>query len=199
MREKESLRPIGNARLLQSIGRRCERPDRAAHDAREGGGAPVVGAQALHRQARHRRRHARRPGEGPHGRRGGGRARRRGGRRPDRLPGGALHGGARPASAGRDGDIRAAARATWTFSTRSEGAVASERRRRGEPLDQGAGQPLRARAPRDGGLAAGLRAHGVRGRARLLLRPRGDDPRRGPPPARRGSSASAYAPRASPT
>lgn len=48
-----------------------------------------------------------------------------------------------------------------------------------QPLDQGAGEPLRARAARDGGVPARLREDGRRGRAGLRLRPRGDDARRG--------------------
>lgn len=91
-------------------GRGRERPDRAAHDAREGGGAPVVGAEALHRQARRRRRHARRPGAGAHGRRGGGGARAAAAAGPIVYDEG-HYAEALDGKRWADGDIRAAARA----------------------------------------------------------------------------------------
>ena len=77
MREKESLRPIGNLRLLESmvgdVSVQTVPPTMLVRGRRQG----VVRAQALHRPARERRGDARRPGRGEDGRRGGRRPRRR--------------------------------------------------------------------------------------------------------------------------
>ena len=71
-------------------------------------------------------------------------ARRRGGRRPRSSTGRSTTWRRSTASAGRTATYARPPAPTWTFSTRSEGAVASERRRRGEPLDQGRGTTLSA-------------------------------------------------------
>lgn len=160
-------------------GGRRERPDRPADHARQGRRQGVVRAQALHRPARERRGDARRPSRCQDGRRGGRRPRRR-------CPGRRGQSATTPTTTGRPSRGSGAwpprtsprPRApTSRCSTRSEGR--DGRRRGGQPLDQGAGEPLRARAARDGGVPARLREDGRRGRAGLRLRPRGDDARRG--------------------
>ncbi len=70
----------------------------------------MVGPQALHRQARQRRRHAGRPGPRPHGGRGGGGA-RPGGRRGPIVYEEAHYLEALEGKRWADGDIREAARA----------------------------------------------------------------------------------------
>ena len=118
---------IGKTHLAQAYGRECcmrglktyhikatELRDRVQvvppDHARPRRGQAVVGPQALHRQARQRRRHAGRPGPRPHGGRGGGGARPGGRRRPHRLRGGALPRGARGEALGGRRHTRGRAR-----------------------------------------------------------------------------------------
>ena len=155
-------------------GGRRERPDRPADHARQGPPAREWSrAQALHRPARERRGDAlggqvvvRMAGEevavhdaasGPS--------------EADRLRPRPLRAGPRgEAGPGRRGHRRGRARQPRAARLARRGA--DGRRRGGQPLDQGAGEPLRARAARDGGVPARLREDGRRGRAGLRLRPR---------------------------
>ena len=131
MREKEELRKVGNMGLLESMVADVSVQAAPPHDARPLPGPRVLGAPALHRQARQGARDAVGPGEGGDGRR-------------DRR-------GPRPVGPGRARRLRPGA---LRRGPGREGALRRRRHRGGGPRQPGAARQAR------GGVAVSARDEG---------------------------------------
>lgn len=131
MREKEELRKVGNMGLLESMVADVSVQAVPPHDARPLPGPRVLGAPALHRQARQGARDAVGPGEGGDGRR-------------DRR-------GPRPVGPGRARRLRPGA---LRRGPGREGALRRRRHRGGGPRQPGAARQAR------GGVAVSARDEG---------------------------------------